>query len=257
MKNIYIAIAIALLAFYACSPEGSGGGGSGGACYLTFTLMADFGDMCYESADLTSSDCRELAADMDGYTGKFMNSCPSGQDYICEVDGERAYLYGSFFDKNTCRDYFGVDPVKSSSSTGSTKSSSSAGSTKSSSSGNTTTSGACYLYDDDGYAICYKPSTSAECREEGYDWDHFEFRDSCPSGYCDNFEDDGEDVYLYGEACYDEPDLSEYCRVFSELCDEGEDYYCDLYDYYCGGGYGLKAKGLLKAKRLLKAKILR
>jgi len=276
MKNVYIYLAaiLAVLVFSACSEDkddsSKGGPGSSskpGACYLTFNLIENYGDMCFEgiTESLTRSDCNELIEEMEDegipsgyYSVKFQTSCPSGQDYKCYVDADEdegyVYFYGSFFDKNSCNEFGGVLVTPSSSSA---KSSSSNGSTKSSSSGNTTTSGACYATSTKGYnfASCAQPMSRAECMEYDEDGIDFSYVTSCPTGACDVDYDyyDGTTYayYYYGDLCQDD-----FCDIYPEYCDDDDDWdFCDYYPEYCDG-YGLKAKKLPKTKGLLK-KVLR
>jgi len=212
MKNIYFAtFALALFAFSACSTGGNGDGDSSdsggfggrssgstgsksGACYFTFTLMEDYGDMCTEGRkeSLTNSDV------------EFMNSCPSGQDYKCYIgeDDEGAgymYFYGSQFDENSCREYGGIDVPN----TGSRPSSSSRPSSNSNS-----TSGVCYFPDldlDVSIGMCLEGKTASitrsECEEAGEEQGLVPiFQNSCPSSSpqlkCDMR--NGYYVYYYG-----------------------------------------------------------
>jgi len=78
-------------------------------------MRPNFGDMCAEGKieSITASDCDEMLADMDEdpetagmYTVKFQDSCPSGQQLKCDVDGEGfIYLYGLMFLGSTCESF--------------------------------------------------------------------------------------------------------------------------------------------------------
>ncbi|MDR2594214.1 MAG: hypothetical protein LBC87_05535 [Fibromonadaceae bacterium] len=213
MKNIYFAVAlvsVVLLVFSACSNGGddeSYPSSKPGACYLTFNIIDDFGDMCLEgiTESVTQADCNEMLEDMNSdpdmpsgaYSVKFSNSCPTTQDYKCYIKGDDGkgyvYLYGSAFDKNSCREFGGTDV---------------GGSTKpSSSSAGNSTQGACYIsfVEDVGmdFAVCTEPMSRAECNlyaEMLGNYYDVNPRSSCPkSGIVCTSEEDGVIRYVYGE----------------------------------------------------------
>jgi len=231
MKNIYFAFAFAfaLLAFFACSPDGGSGGKGGpnsipksGACYLEYNLAENYADMCMAgiTESVTRSDCKDLESEIRGYTVKYQTSCPSGQDYKCYIDDEGegfVYLYGSSYNKNSCSQFGGELVAQSSNSKASSSSKGSIGGT--SSTGSTGGSKACYSRDayenfGDGLPelpICFEGNiTRSDCddfSEMLYDAP-VSFQNSCPSRSRDDLTCtisgfNGVYIYVYGETVTD------------------------------------------------------
>ncbi|MCL1957295.1 MAG: hypothetical protein FWF63_08225 [Fibromonadales bacterium] len=259
MKNIYFAFSLVflvLLAFLACSPAGgddegdgtgtsSGGlgkksssskGGSApnsksGACYITFTLVEDYLDVCLEgiTKSITRDECDEFAEDLnyepgvpgDAFIASFdkNKSCPSGEDYKCHLgktgDEGYAYLYGSYYDEYSCEDFGGTLVSTPSSSSKKASSSSNGGSKQSSSSkGGSSQAGVCYLSFTGSLAgnhVCEEgvsqPMTKEDCEMIGEilaEYATYKFQTSCPSGELLRCVEDPLRAYYYGPRFTDE-----------------------------------------------------
>jgi len=216
MKKIYLAVALAACAFFACTniededdddslksssssgPSSNSNSGTSGVCYVD-TGIADL-KMCLEgiSEPMFSSDCVELAIET-GYVTNFLASCPSEYQLKC-LGEERygngkayTYIYGQIVPIMglTCdeMDYEEVNYTDVTSINSSSSSSLAAG----------------VCYDNDGY--CYESKTgtitSYECM--GYGGTPM---NSCPSGYrlkCyDDYYDEYNYIYnTYGSTCED------------------------------------------------------
>jgi len=179
MRNIYLAVALAALAFSACviidKDDDKGSSLKSGVCYVDNIPSTGDLAMCAEgiTESLSRSDCEYIAEEWGGGTPNIKNSCPRGEIMKCNIENEGyLYVYGQTLVGYTCED-FGA-----------------------SSEGSNSVTGACYLYDDTCYDFKSIAVTSSKCINEGGTP-----MNSCPtSGRKLKCNDEGYyDISYYGE----------------------------------------------------------
>jgi len=179
MKKIYLAVALAAFALFACTfidddDDDKEFSPKSGACYLA-NFGSGAGDlaMCAEGTteSLTRSECQYIADVSGAETASVKNSCPTTWKLNCPIEGGYIYVYGQIVTASgvTCEDLFNDG-------------------------GDYSNSGACYTYEDD---ICWESRTgsvtSSECTYYGGTP-----MSTCPSGQVLKCMDYDEIFYFYG-----------------------------------------------------------
>jgi hypothetical protein len=177
-KEHLLAVAIAALAFFACSDDNNNSSDTGG-CIIKVAGTEQY--TCIEENQLYSKQSCTTPYE-------WVSNCPSGGSK-CEQDAGGYKTVTHYYN-------FAIDPC-----TGSIPSSSSGpGSNPSSSSNLGSNSGSCYVTDifqGTDLAMCAEDVTNSECQQVG-EYGTVDFRSSCPSGYLLDCEEEGVLIHYYG-----------------------------------------------------------